>query len=108
LAGGFFSGRFQRNELDQFEDGLDRLCVETYCSEENFRRLDRARELAKMKGLTIPQIATAYVMSQPLNIFAIVGCRTGAEFAANLKAISIVLTPDEVAWLELSHDNLAA
>jgi aryl-alcohol dehydrogenase-like predicted oxidoreductase len=108
LAGGFFSGRFQRNELDQFEDGLDRLCVETYCSEENFRRLDRARELAKMKGLTIPQIATAYVMSQPLNIFAIVGCRTGAEFAANLEAIAIALSPDEVAWLELSHDNLAA
>ena len=108
LAGGFFSGRFQRNELDRFEDELDRLCVETYCSEENFRRLDRARELAKMKGLTIPQIATAYVMSQPLNIFAIVGCRTGAEFAANLEAIAIALSPDEVAWLELSHDNMAA
>jgi len=47
-------------------------------------------------------------MSQPLNIFAIVGCQTGAEFAANLEAIAIALSPDEVAWLELSHDNLAA
>jgi aryl-alcohol dehydrogenase-like predicted oxidoreductase len=104
LAGGFFSGRFRRDNLNSFESYLDKLCVETYCIEENFRRLDRVRELAEEKGMTIPQIATAYVMSQPLNLFALVGCQTGAEFKANLDAIAVRLTAHEIAWLELRQE----
>lgn len=105
LAGGFFSGRLTRDNLDSFEEHLDKLCVECYASEENFRRLDRVQELAEEKGLTIPQIATAYVMSHPLNIFALVGCRTPAEFRSNLEALSVKLTPKEMKWLELKKDE---
>jgi aryl-alcohol dehydrogenase-like predicted oxidoreductase len=105
LAGGFFSGRFRRDNLDQFTSYLDRLCVEVYCVEDNFRRLDRVRTLAEERGATIPQIATAYVVSQPLNIFAIVGCQTPAEFAANVAALDLELTPAELAWLELRSDE---
>jgi 1-deoxyxylulose-5-phosphate synthase len=47
LAGGFFSGRFTRDNLDTFDAYLDRICVETYCYEENFGRLDRAGALAR-------------------------------------------------------------
>lgn len=101
LAGGFFSGRFRRDNLDTFDSGLDKLCVETYCFESNFQRLDRVEELAKEKGMTIPQIATAYVLSVPLNIFALVGCWTPAEFRDNLDAVKVKLTPEEIAWLEL-------
>jgi aryl-alcohol dehydrogenase-like predicted oxidoreductase len=101
LAGGFFSGRFTRDNLGTFESYLDKLCVESYCSEENFQRLDRVRLLADEKGLSIPQIATAYVMSVPLNIFALVGCQTREEFKANLEASTLKLTPQGIAWLEL-------
>jgi aryl-alcohol dehydrogenase-like predicted oxidoreductase len=105
LAGGFFSDRFRRDNLDQFTEYLDRLCVEVYCVEDNFRRLDRVQTLAQERGATVPQIATAYVMSQPLNIFAIVGCQTGAEFAANVAALDLELTPAELAWLELRSET---
>ena len=37
LAGGFFSGRFRRDNLDTFTDYLDRLSAEVYGTEENFR-----------------------------------------------------------------------
>jgi aryl-alcohol dehydrogenase-like predicted oxidoreductase len=100
LAGGFFSGRFRRDNLNTFTEYLDKLCVECYCVEENFKRLDRAEELAKQKGLTLPQIAMSYVMSQPLNIFALVGCQTPQEFKANVEAMNLKLTPDEMKWLE--------
>ena len=43
LAGGFFSGRFRRDNLDTFDSYGDRLCVTSYCSEENFQRLDRVK-----------------------------------------------------------------
>ena len=101
LAGGFFSGRFRRDNLDRFAAYLDKLCVTSYCYEENFQRLDRVEELAQQKGMSIPQIATAYVMRQPLNIYALVGCRTPDEFAANLAAMELALTPAELAWLDL-------
>jgi aryl-alcohol dehydrogenase-like predicted oxidoreductase len=101
LAGGFFSGRFRRDNLDSFETYLEKLCVTSYCYEENFQRLDRVEELANAKGLTIPQIATAYVMSQPVEIFALVGCQNADEFRSNMEAMELRLTPDEIAWLEM-------
>jgi aryl-alcohol dehydrogenase-like predicted oxidoreductase len=105
LAGGFFSGRFRRDNLDTFTDYYDRVAADAYGSEDNFRRLDRATTLAQERGVTIPQIATAYVMHQPLNIFALVGCRTGAEFAANVAALELTLSESELAWLELRSDE---
>jgi aryl-alcohol dehydrogenase-like predicted oxidoreductase len=100
LAGGFFSGRFRRNNLDSFTEYLDKLCVDCYCVEDNFKRLDRAEEMAKQKGLSLPQVAFAYVMNQPLNIFALVGCQTPQEFKDNMNAANIKLTQDEMNWLE--------
>jgi aryl-alcohol dehydrogenase-like predicted oxidoreductase len=105
LAGGFFSGRFTRDNLDTFDDYYDQLVIPTYCYEENFKRLDRVALLAEEKGLTIPQVALAYVLNQPLNLFAAVGCKTGAEFKANLEASEIELSPSELAWLNLESDT---
>lgn len=106
LAGGFFSGRFRRDNLSEHEAYLDRLAVESYGVEENFQRLDRVRALAEEKGLTVPQIAMAYVMSAPMNVFALVGCRTPEEFEANLEASEERLSPAEMAWLELRTDTV--
>jgi aryl-alcohol dehydrogenase-like predicted oxidoreductase len=100
LAGGFFSGRFTRDNLNTFTDDMDKLCVHTYCSEDNFRRMDRAKALGKEKGLTLPQVALAYVLNQDLNIFALVGSESGAEFADNAAASEIELSAEEMAWLE--------
>ena len=73
---------------------------------DNFRRLDRVQELANEKGLSVPQIATAYVLSVPLNIFALVGCNNASEYAANVAASETKLTPQEIAWLELRSDSV--
>lgn len=105
LAGGFFSGRFTRDNLHTFDQYLDKVCLEAYCYEENFKRLDRTKILATEKGVTLAQLATAYVMSQPMNIFALVGCRNGDEFKENLAAAQLKLTPAEMAWLELKSDE---
>jgi aryl-alcohol dehydrogenase-like predicted oxidoreductase len=101
LAGGFFSGRFTRDNLDTFTAYLDKLCVTSYCYEANFQRLERVKQLAAERGMSIPQIALAYVMSQPLNIFALVGCANGAEFQANIAAMNLKLDEDTLAWLDL-------
>lgn len=106
LAGGFFSGRFQRDNLDTFDEYFDQICIQAYCYEDNFRRLDRAAQLAREKGASLAQVALAYVLIQPLNIFPLVGCRTAEEFAANVAAFDLHLTPEEQAWLDLRRETL--
>lgn len=102
LASGFFSGRFRRNNLHLFGDReWDEVAIRTYASEENFQRFDRAGVLAAEKGWTTAQIALAYVMNQPMNIFVVVGPHSGEKFKANIEASEIQLTQEEMDWLNL-------
>jgi aryl-alcohol dehydrogenase-like predicted oxidoreductase len=105
LAGGFFSGRFNRDNLAEQQAYFDKLVVDSYCNEANFQRLDRVRELAVEKGATVAQIALAYVLSQPLNIFALAAGANRDELAANAAAIEIELSPNELAWLDLKQET---
>lgn len=106
VANGFFSGRFTPDNLDSFEDGSDQLCVRCYCRPDNFRRLERAQKLAAEKGVTATQIALAWLLCQPLNVFPLVGARSREELEANVAALQIPLTPEEMAWLNLESDSL--
>lgn len=101
LAGGFFSGRFRPENLDTFETYLDKLCVDVYCFGENWGRLERSKELAVQKGVSLPQIALAYVLNQPQDIYALIACWTPEEVADNIKALTVKLTPEELKWLDL-------
>ena len=100
LAGGFFSGRFTPDNLDEFDTYLDKLCVEVYCFGENWNRLERAKELAAQKDVSLPQIALAYVLNQPQDIYALIACWQPEEVIDNVKALEIKLTPEELSWLE--------
>ncbi len=103
LSGGFFSGRFRPDNLESFESYGDRLCVRSYASAENFERLERAERLAAEKGVTLPQIALAYALNQPLNLFALVGAQTRAELEAGAAAATIALSSADCAWLNLEQ-----
>lgn len=105
LANGFFAGKSDHKDREAFAQTLEESSVRAYVSDANFERLDRASELAREKGLTLPQIAMAYVLGQPLNLFALVGCRSGEEFKANMIALETNLTDDEMAWLDLRRDS---
>ena len=106
LAGGFMTGKYRRDNLNTPGDYFDGVTIRAYAYEDNFRRLDRAQTLAADKGISLPQLGLAYVLSQPLPIFALVGARTPDEFADNLPALDIQLTPAERAWLNLETDTL--
>ena len=105
LAGGFFSGRFRRDNLESFTDGADARCVRCYCGEDNFRRLDRAGELADEKGATVPQVALAFVIHGPLNTFTLMAGWTSEQIAENAKACDVELTESDIAYLDLQSDT---
>ena len=100
LAGGFFTGRYRRDNLEMLSEPQDELVKRSYGSDLNLERLERARELAERKGRTLAQIALAYSQHHPLNLFSLVGCRTVGEFEDNLKALDTPMSEDELAWLE--------
>jgi aryl-alcohol dehydrogenase-like predicted oxidoreductase len=106
LARGFFSGKFTRDNLAAFTDPQSLISIRCYAREDNFVRLDRARQLAEEKAATVPQIALSYIFQQPLNCFAITGASNSTQFEEDIEALKIGLTKKEISWLDLKSDSL--
>jgi len=66
----------------------------------NAARLKRAKEFAK-KYKTLPStISLAWTLSQPLNIFALIGPANTDQLKHNLEALELKLSLDELNYLE--------
>jgi 1-deoxyxylulose-5-phosphate synthase len=105
-ARGFFSGRY-RPELTEGPTTDAQNVIRTYYSDANWERYRRADELAGLKGCTLRQVALAWVLHSPLEVFALVGPATVAELDDCLGALDVELTPDEVAWLNLETSGVS-
>lgn len=97
-AGGFFSGKFTRDNLEDAE------MVEVYYSENNWERYDRAEQLAAEKNVTPIQISLAYVLHQSFQTAAVIGPETKNELNSSIQAATIHLTQSEVDWFDLRRD----
>jgi len=104
LAGGFMTGKYRRDNLASFSEYFDTVTIHAYADESNFLRLERAEQLAARKGVSLPQLSLAYVLCQPLNVFALIGARASGEFAANTFSGWHSTTAEDIAWV----DNLTA
>jgi aryl-alcohol dehydrogenase-like predicted oxidoreductase len=102
LAQGFLSGRYGSGAQPGLRSlSLGRLhCLRSYGTSENFARLERAAILAEEKGINVPQIALAYLVSQPFPVFPIVSTSQERSLKENLQAVALELTDDETSWLE--------
>ncbi len=92
-ARGFFTDRAGRDKTDDAE--LNRC----WYSELNFKRRDRAIELAEKKGVLPINICAAWVIGQAFASFALIGPRNLYELHTSLPAMDVELTPKEMAWL---------
>lgn len=63
-------------------------------------RRNRAEELGRTIGATTPQVALAWMLCQPGNMFAICGLRTAENAQQNIEALQIKLSPEQLRWLE--------
>jgi aryl-alcohol dehydrogenase-like predicted oxidoreductase len=99
LATGFMSGKFK---LDETSDDNK---TQTYYSEENFKRLHRAEELALHKNVTVSQLALAYVLQQGFPIIALVGSTKTNHLDDALGAVDIVLNEAEMQFLDLKTQH---
>jgi aryl-alcohol dehydrogenase-like predicted oxidoreductase len=97
-ARGFFTGRYTPDNLENAD------LVRVFYNDANWERYNRASKLAAEKGYTTIQIALAYVLNQPFPSAALIGPQNQEEMDSCKEGAAIKLTPEEIAWLDLSAE----
>lgn len=108
LAKGFLSGKYL--ERPTFDHPEDNRSGRYQFSEEGFvyyqAVLELIRSMAQEKGATMAQIALAWMMCSKPWIVPIPGTRNVARMEENAKASEIILTPQEVEWIDRALDQM--
>ena len=66
----------------------------------NLSSADALEEIACEKGITLAQLAIAWVLAQGEDIIALIGSRTVAQIKDSLKAIDVILSENDLARME--------
>ena len=101
LAHGLLSGKVKSDALSDVEKRLDPFAIRGYCCRQNYERLRRTEQIAKKHGCTVAQAALAWVLAQPLEVFAQVSASTPERFSSNLGALEVELTEEELRYMDL-------
>ncbi|MCV2369628.1 aldo/keto reductase [Roseateles oligotrophus] len=101
-ARGFFTDRAGPDRREDEE------LVRCWYSAANFERRARAQKLAAEKGVQAINIALAWVLAQAFPAFSLIGPRSIAETASSMRALSVQLTAEEMAWLDLAEQGSPA
>lgn len=107
MARGFFSGLIKSDQPEEALKILDEAGRKGYAYPENFERLRRCEIYAKETGMTVPQIAMAWIFNQPkLDVFALSSPVTKQMMETNIEASSMQLSTDVCQWLNLEMDSI--
>ena len=110
LGGGWLSGKYQR---DVRPSGATRLGedpgrgMEAYDrrgTERTWRIIDVVRKIAAGRGVSMAEVAVAWVTARPGVTATILGARTLDQLEANLRAANLRLTGQETAELDAASD----
>ncbi|MBK9006768.1 MAG: aldo/keto reductase [Anaerolineae bacterium] len=101
LARGFLAGNRRKEDWgDTMRSKSDTFGHSMYFREEDFAIVERAGEVAKERGVTVPQIALAWLMNKPHISAPIIGATKMDHLEQAITAVDIQLTEDEVKRLE--------
>lgn len=100
LARGLFSGKFSSGSERAARAALDKYAAKGYLTQDNLARLARCEKLARMKGVTVAQIALAYVLCAQSLSMAAVSCSRIARMEENALAADMELSAEEISYLE--------
>jgi aryl-alcohol dehydrogenase-like predicted oxidoreductase len=110
LGGGWLSGKYQR---DQRPTGNTRLGedpdrgMEAYDrrgTERTWNIIDAVQKAAEDRGVSMAEIALAWVIGRPAVTSTILGARTTEQLETNLSTVDLHLTAEETAALDQASD----
>ncbi|MDQ8045182.1 MAG: aldo/keto reductase [Solirubrobacteraceae bacterium] len=100
LAGGFLSGKFTRD--GEGEEGARRASFDFPPVDKDFAYdiIDVMAEIASAKGITVPQVALAWLLAKPAVTSVIIGAKRVDQLDDNLGAVDVELTSAELERLD--------
>ena len=110
LGGGWLSGKYQR---DQRPTGSTRLGedpergMEAYDrrgTERTWNIIDAVQKVAEDRGVSMAEVALAWVTDRPAVTSTILGARTKEQLETNLRSAELHLTAEETAALDQASD----
>ena len=104
LAHGFLSGRVLGEDETSGARVLDRFAVKGFDWPENYARLRCCEAIARKRGVTVPQVAIAWLFQQGIQAFAVIASSSPERMRQNAEALKIVLTEEENAALNGAAD----
>ncbi len=99
LAHGFLSGQVSGADETRGARVLDPFGLKGFDVPENYERLRRCEKMASEKGVTVPQLALAWLYHQGVNEFAVIKSVSAERMKSNCEALDISITEEEAAWL---------
>jgi aryl-alcohol dehydrogenase-like predicted oxidoreductase len=99
LAGGFLSGKFTRDSGDEAARRA-KFDFPPVNKEKGFDILDVAKEIADRQGVSVAQIALAWILANSAVTSVIIGARKPAQLEDNLKAIDVRLSAEDMKALD--------
>ncbi|WP_200820951.1 aldo/keto reductase [Halobellus limi] len=100
LAGGFLTGKYERDE----EPDSGRAATDEYTArrftEENWAVLDEIRDIAEAKGATPAQVSIAWLLHKDVVTAPIIGPRRLDHLEENVEALAVSLTDEEIERIE--------
>ncbi len=100
LAGGFLSGKYTRNNLNDPNNRLSGFDFLPHDKDWGFTVLDAIRDIAHKHDATPAQVSLAWLLAQPHVNSVLVGSSKIPQLEDNLNAVELMLTSDEIALLE--------
>jgi aryl-alcohol dehydrogenase-like predicted oxidoreductase len=97
LSRGLLSGSKPTSQGD-FRAHLPRFTGEN--RERNQRLIDALQKLAAEKGVSVSQLAIAWVLTKGSTIVPVIGARTRTQLTESMGALQVTLTPAEIARIE--------
>jgi aryl-alcohol dehydrogenase-like predicted oxidoreductase len=115
LGGGWLTGKYTSDERPRGQTRLGEdpeRGVEAYDRRSTQQRtwdvVDAVRKVADDRGVTMAQVALAWLVDRPAVTSVILGARTTEQLADNLAAAGLHLAEDETARLDAASDPGAA
>jgi aryl-alcohol dehydrogenase-like predicted oxidoreductase len=99
LAGGLLSGKYGRNQAGEAGSRRTSFDFPPVHRERAFDSIDVMREIAGARGVSVAQVALAWLLHQPRVTSVIIGAKREDQLADNIGATSVALTAAELQRL---------
>lgn len=100
LAGGLLSGKFGRDQAAQEGNRRTTFDFPPVNRDRAYDCIDAMRPIAQCKGVSVAQIALAWLLHQPQVTSVIVGAKRPEQLADNLAATQVSLSAEELQTLD--------